>query len=119
MKTTTFYLTSFLLFFSIVSYAQDNEQNAKEVVIQLSERILIPAEKKDSLINVFKSYFDDVKIYRGKGAKMMHALDIARDREVGRILQNESQFKEYQEFIHHMALQALRNKKSKQFGHHQ
>ena len=117
MRLKNWYLFAFLLMCAFNSSAQtDSRLFAEEVVEKLSARTtFISPPKKDSLITVFITYYDDFMVYRSKGSKMIKALQLSRDTEVARIL-SVPQYEEYKAMLDEEQLAQTRKVRSKQYG---
>jgi hypothetical protein len=123
-RKTVLTISSFLLI--LASQAQQSEQThtteqrALQTVNHLSEKVsLLTQSKKDTLVLIFKDYFDDIKIYRAQqNEKMIKAIEQTRDERVQNLLANPTQYAEYQKYMAEMKAQRQQQQQSGGGQHH-
>jgi len=122
------YLWIFCLLVSATTFAQNThrlgdthapEKRAAQTVDQIVERVqFINDNQRDSLLIIFKYYYDDLITYRkSKRDNLIPVLVKLRDEQVTKLL-SENQYKEYFKFMEEVRIEEQRkNAKTQKYGH--
>jgi len=79
---------------------QSPDDRAKAVVSQLSNKVQVTQQQKDSLQLTFRKFFSDLQTYDVKdNPDVLNQLKTKRDASVKRILADDSKYADYQNFI--------------------
>jgi|GEM_PF-3523514 hypothetical protein len=79
---------------------KSSEQLAQEFVMNLNQKIILTRLQRDSITNVFRTFYDDMSRYQGDyHDKMKKALKTNRDVMVKRILNDETKYQTYLKLV--------------------
>jgi hypothetical protein len=93
--------------FSANAQQASPEARAQKAVTALSERVTVTAEQQQALQKTFTDYFENMQAKRGgKDFRAMKQLGEKRDAEVKGILQDETKYAGYKQFIDERKQQA-------------
>jgi hypothetical protein len=82
------------------------EERARTFVQRMGEKVPFPKSKTDSLVTVFKSFYEDMQTYRTEGNKeVIQALSQKRDNNVKGVLANDEQYAAYVKYMEDMKAQ--------------
>jgi len=104
MKT---YTALFLFFLSINLFAQKKEdeknltpsQRADRMVGEIYERTYLSVERKDSLTEIYRSYYQNLQTYRANGnEKLEKAIEQTKENKIKNLL-NAEQYEAYKQLI--------------------
>jgi len=101
------YTTSFLLLVSLNLVAQKKEdpknlppsQRAEHIVGEIYERTYLSVERKDSLIEIYTSYYQNQQTYRANGnEKLEKAIEQTKENKIKNLL-NTEQYQAYKDLM--------------------
>lgn len=80
-----------------------NEQRATNLITRLSVRIPFSGAVKDSLITVYKAFYDELDMYRSEGnMEVVKVLAGKRDEKIKQLLVTQENYDKYQQFLEDM-----------------
>ena len=94
-----------LLSINLIAQKKEDEKNlspsqrAEHTVGNISERTYLSVERKDSLVEIFTSYYKNLQAYRANGnEKLEKAIEQTKDTKIKNLL-NTEQYQAYQDLI--------------------
>jgi len=91
------------------------EEQARKTVEDLINKIPMTASKKDSAIEIFSEFFNNMETYRTDGNKeLIQYIEKVRDDKMKSLLKNDEQYVTYTKFL--LDLKAQREKMGKPIG---